>query len=304
MSTIPFDEIVPGATARLAVIDDTQYLSIRDVLMHICGLTSKRANEKWERLSDEVKNELTAFCGQFRFPGPGNPSPTPVITFKGVLKLIMLVSGEKAALYRSAMVKILQRYYAGDGSLTEEIESNAKSTSPIAQLARASMHASPAAVVSAEELAEKKRKREIEDTELHCKKLGNVKLFADTMALINPRWSEDARLRMQTEDWLKNVAFNSQLALTNGGGNGGALANGEDYRSITIGEVAHDMGKRLDHGQSIRVGSLVARKYQEKYGVSPPKQKRWVDNAERNVCAYTEKDRGIIVEALKELGMV
>jgi hypothetical protein len=28
----------------------------------------KRANENWERLSDEIKNESTAF---FRFPGPG-----------------------------------------------------------------------------------------------------------------------------------------------------------------------------------------------------------------------------------------
>jgi hypothetical protein len=205
---------------------------------------------------------------------------------------------------------IIRKHLAGDQTLHAEINANAASNSPIAQLARASMDAPASAVpevISTEELAEKKRKREIEDTELHCKKLGNVKLFTDTMTLINPRWLEDARLRMQTEDWLKNVAFNSQLALTNGSGgasNSGSLTNGEDYRSITIADVARDMGLRLDHGQSIRVGALVAKKYKKKYGVDPPKKPRWVDNQERDVCAYTEKDRDIIVEALRELRMI
>ena len=37
---------------------------------------------------------------------------------------------------RSTMVSILSRYYAGDGSLTDEIEANAVSTSPVAQMAR------------------------------------------------------------------------------------------------------------------------------------------------------------------------
>jgi hypothetical protein len=102
-------------------------------------------------------------------------------------------------------------------------------------------------------------------------------------------------------DWLKNVAFNSQLALTNGvSGNCGS----DEFKSITIGEVANSFQKRLDHSQSIKAGVLVAKKYQEKNGVKPPKQRRWVDNAEREICAYTEKDRGIIVEALKELGIV
>ena len=167
MSTIPFDEIVPGATARLALIDGVQYLSVRDVLMHVCDLTAKRANEKWERLSDEVKKELTAFCGQFKFSGPGNPAYVPVITFKGVLKLVMLVSGQKAALYRSAMVKILQRYYAGDGSLVEEVEANAQSAAPIPQMARASL-ATESSVV-AEPVPDEQsliRKRKLESLEI------------------------------------------------------------------------------------------------------------------------------------------
>lgn len=44
-----------------------------------------------------------------------------MITFKGALKLVMWIGGENAKIYRSAMVSILQRYYAGDRSLMEEV---------------------------------------------------------------------------------------------------------------------------------------------------------------------------------------
>jgi hypothetical protein len=47
-----------------------------------------------------------------------------------------MVSGENAARHRLAMVNILSRYYAGDGSLHDEIEANAISTAPVAEMAR------------------------------------------------------------------------------------------------------------------------------------------------------------------------
>jgi hypothetical protein len=51
----------------------------------------------------------------------------------------MLLSGDKAAMHRVAMVSILSRYYAGDDSLTDEIENNAASTSAVTQMARNSL---------------------------------------------------------------------------------------------------------------------------------------------------------------------
>ncbi len=42
-------------------------------------------------------------------------------------KLAMFLSGDKAAFHRAAMVSILSRYYAGDDSLTDDIEANAAS---------------------------------------------------------------------------------------------------------------------------------------------------------------------------------
>jgi len=135
MATIPFDEIVPGATVRFTTIDGVQYLSIRDLLMHVNDKNPRRALEIWERMSPALKEEVGVFCADYKFPGQGQQIQK-VITFKGAIKLIMMLSGEKAALYRTTMVGILSRYYAGDDSLTDDIEANAASTSPIAEMAR------------------------------------------------------------------------------------------------------------------------------------------------------------------------
>jgi hypothetical protein len=165
MATIPFDELVPGATARLAVIEGLQYLSLRDVIMHLCGSSSKTASKRWERYSDDVKEEVATFCRHFQFPGQGS-KPELVINFKGCLKLAMLVSGENAARHRSAMVNILSRYYAGDGSLTDEIEANAVSTSPVAQMARNAL--------AADGVVENPKKRPRVSTESFCAEVSTL----------------------------------------------------------------------------------------------------------------------------------
>ena len=69
----------------------------------------------------------------------------------------LFFTGENAKKNRSAMVGIIHRYYAGDKSLLEEIEANAKSDHPLAQMARETLP-----VDGAEELEERKRKRELE----------------------------------------------------------------------------------------------------------------------------------------------
>jgi hypothetical protein len=67
-----------------------------------------------------------------------------VTSFPGILKLIMFLPGNKAALQRSAMVNVIRRYQAGDASLVPEIQSNFASDAPIAQLARESLINDPA----------------------------------------------------------------------------------------------------------------------------------------------------------------
>ena len=303
-ATIPFDEIVAGATARLAVIEDVQYLSVRDVLMHISGLSAKRATEKWNLLSTEIKNELTEFLGQFRFPGPGNPTPVPVITFKGVLKLVMLVSGQKAALYRSAMVKILQKYYAGDSSLLEEVETNAQSAGPIQQMARASLVAEAVPVEDeALSLPFKKRKMELEmarmEAEVKAKQTTNRAAELELLQACTTSYRElcedrvmDERARLILKDNFLNMAMLQGSA----GGGPGLITNG---KPISLSLVAHELGMKIANNDLISIGQELKKRYVDKHGKPPPKHEQLCGGRATLVNTYMEGDRTLLEDVLK-----
>ena len=59
-----------------------------------------------------------------------------MISFKGCLKLVMMLPGETAKKTRSQFADILTRFYAGDSSLHGEIKANGASSAPINQLAQ------------------------------------------------------------------------------------------------------------------------------------------------------------------------
>ncbi len=128
------------------------------------------------------------------------------------------------------------------------------------------------------------------------------------MTSISPNWMQtDVRFRLQTEDMIKNIiAPTPALAIAKGVVP--AIANGpvapNASASISISQVAQEMGKRLNHGQSIQAGGLVARKYRERYNCEPTKHNQWVDGAERKINSYTERDRDLVVQALQEMGIV
>ena len=70
-ATIPFDEIVPGATVRFCVIDGVQYLSIRDMIMHVCGKDQHDAARTWREMKPERVSEVGRCLSSFHFPGQG-----------------------------------------------------------------------------------------------------------------------------------------------------------------------------------------------------------------------------------------
>ena len=62
--------------------------------------------------------------------------PTKLLSFQDAIELIMVLPGKMAKETRTKFADVLTRYMAGDQSLVEEIQANAVSTSPIAELAR------------------------------------------------------------------------------------------------------------------------------------------------------------------------
>ena len=122
-AVIPFDEIVPGATVRFCVKDGVQYLSIRDMIMCVCGKDNRRAVETWHRMSENNKDQLSHSLSVYKFPGQGQ-SEQPVITFRAAIKLVMMLPGKRAQHYRVKFSEIISRYLDGDISLCDEIKNN------------------------------------------------------------------------------------------------------------------------------------------------------------------------------------
>ena len=92
-AVMPFDEIVSGATVRFTHINGIQYLSIRDLIMHMCGKDNNRAAQTWRELPENQKDEVKKFLSTFQFPGKGQ-SEQPVITFPGAIRLSMFLPGD------------------------------------------------------------------------------------------------------------------------------------------------------------------------------------------------------------------
>jgi hypothetical protein len=82
MQVIPFDDIVSGASARVTVIEDKQYLSVRDLIMFMCDKDNNQAGRVWRDMNVEHKEEVQPFLLNFKFLGQGQ-SVQPVITFPG-----------------------------------------------------------------------------------------------------------------------------------------------------------------------------------------------------------------------------
>ena len=250
------------------------------------------------------------------------------MTIRYLQRALMILGSKVAAEFRVLIEGVFTRVMAGDQSLIEVINENAASNAPVQQAYRQALAQEPVVSPAVDELSLTRKRRmeelQIERLEMELeskkmdikrgeveiqerrdaqqsKKLADIKLFTDIKTALNPRWiSEDVRLRIQTEDWLRNVAFPAPqafpapLAIANG------VGASLDSR-IYIQDVAKEMGKHLNHGQSIQAGGLMAKKYFEKYGEKPPKEKRWVDNAERSVCSYTARDRDMMEQVLRSL---
>jgi hypothetical protein len=98
-------------------------MSVRDIIMCVCGKKANRAAETWANLSTEVIDVFSEYIQKYQFLGRGQRAQ-PVITFEGAIKLVMVLPGQKAKNTRGAFAKILARYCEGDMSLCEEISKN------------------------------------------------------------------------------------------------------------------------------------------------------------------------------------
>jgi len=266
----------------------------------VAGFNRDEAGRAIRRLPEEVF--LSAKLAERKLPGRGN-SHTKLVTFEHAIELVMVLPGRVAKETRTQFANIIRRYLAGDHSLILEIQANAHSSSPVAQLARESL-----GITTDEDLIRKRRREDLELEMLQIERderrnqvalllqqsqQSNFKFLLDNLLLLDPNWKRDERLVVQTKDLLKNICFGSQQS---------AITNGDDTsqsKPITISEIALELGHgRLTHGDACKIGKKAIELYREKHNADPPKRLQFVDGAERLVNAYTESDRDMLVRAV------
>lgn len=234
----------------------------------------------------------------------------------------MMISGDKAALYRSAMVKILSRYYAGDGSLTDEIEANARSSAPIAQMARAAL-ANEAGGGGAQEhdeitLPHKRKLQELEVARQEVE-LAKVNLAIEILKR-DSKWEHtvkrrgeyrelcldkvmDERALLLFKDEILNAVMLSAPARP-------LLTDGQEEqqqpqqqqpnnRPVSLSMVAVEIGMKILPNELISIGMELKKRYVEKHDKEPSKHDQLCGGRMTKVNSYTEDDRPLIEEVLR-----
>ena len=309
--------LATDATVRAKKISDIQVFSVFDVMNLVYPTMSDSwKNKKWKTLTEnsEFKDELEFTEEYLKYQDEDVTSnntkkrrfrKTPVMTIQGLQRLLVILGGKHAGEFRTIVLGVFTRYMAGDRSMIEEVEANAVSTAPIHQAYRQALAQEPVVdgagakrQIDREdmlfELEIQERKLALEErksrmgVELQEKNLQVVQTFSGLMTSLNPDWKSDTRLRLQIEDSMKTAMFGGQQAL---------ITNGESpatSRSISVSQVAQELGVRLNHSDSITIGRALASEYRKEHSEPPSKHRQWVDGAEREVNSYTERDRHLV----------
>ena len=114
-------DVFKGNKVRI-VNEIPKKVSVYDI-MNISGINNKTASKTFIRLKEKYP-EVSTFSRNFKFNTGQGQVLTPVVDAKGLITILMLLPGEKAALFRYKASNILVRYLAGDLSLIPEIEKN------------------------------------------------------------------------------------------------------------------------------------------------------------------------------------
>lgn len=246
-----------------------------------------------------------------------HPGPlTKLLTFQDAILFVMVLPGQVAMKVRQEFARIIIAFEAGDQRLISEINANAASESPVAQMARASLGIEPA--VDELSLTRKRRIEELEierlEVEIESKKLANAVLARDSarehLVTVADRYRElcqdtvmDERARLMLKDSFLNMA----LALQNPAGGQGQLTNGSvasangvsPNKPISLSSVAVDLGLKIADNDFISIGKEVARRYVQLHDRRPSKHEQLIRGKVTHVNSYVESDRPLVEEVLR-----
>jgi hypothetical protein len=259
---------------------------------------------------------------------PRGGGKTKLLTFQHAIELVMVLPGKMAKETRTKFADVITRYMAGDQSLVGEIEANAESTSPIAQMARdAVVEDSRKRKANREDLKITERRQTLEERR---QALEERKLALDEQKLAMVHVDETRRLenvalknRIQT-DFAKSyldiatqlggmeerdkVQFRALMSVTLGVQTrmlepAGEHANAPTQKLPTsIQIVVGNMNfKNLTNTDYQQIGRITKNKYVKAYGRAPSKHREVGANGKYfDVNDYYDDDAPMIQDAARE----
>jgi hypothetical protein len=116
--TLIFDGVFHGREKEIRITSN-KMISVFDFIKVVGG--QKDPYSTWNRILNEHKDEVQAFCTNLKFPGSGQKL-TPVVNVQGMVKLLFWLPGETAKQFRSKSAEVMIRYLGGDLTLIDEIK--------------------------------------------------------------------------------------------------------------------------------------------------------------------------------------
>lgn len=220
----------------------------------------------------------------------GGPK-TKLVSFNDALQLIMVLPGKLAKETRQKFADILKRFMAGDQSMHDELDANAKSDSPIAQMARGSLQEDYA-------LGFKRRREELElmklEEEIKAMTQSRIMNLESNLNRISDPKSNpglEERTRLLLKDTYMNLLLNQPA---------GAKTDETSSlnKPISIASVAAELGYKPTTNDAKKIGKSIKKAYVKKYGNDPPKHEQVCEGRVTRVNSYMERDRSLVEEAL------
>jgi hypothetical protein len=246
---------------------------------------------------------------------------TKLVSLRNAMQLVMVLPGKMAKETRAQFAGVIERYIAGDMSLLVEIEANASSTSPIAQMARRSLDCEDEDPLMVgfkrkrEQLELLKMEQEIKtaivndrakdadtrakDADTRAKDQTRVlDAIAEIERLRDPgRCNLDERTRLMLQDSFQNSILTGNIALISDSTNV-KKSDPSPNTPISIASVAKELGYKPTTTDAKRIGLDLRKRYIEKHGSPPTKHDQLCDGRVTQVNSYTEQDRSLMEEAL------
>jgi hypothetical protein len=290
---LSFAEIVQGRDTSVRMTHDKLLFAV-DLVMVMTGANRDDAGKVLRRLSDELFSSDK--LSERNTGGSGN-SKTKLVSFEHAIELVMVLPGKIAKETRTMFANILKRYLAGDQSLILEVNANAVSNSPIAQMARDSLGIEKDDPV----MVGFKRKREqveLLKLEEEVKAMTQTRILeaAEKLERIrNPSIPSflDERTRLMLQDSLQNSILNTSFM-----GGKAAIEGPSPNKPISIGSVAKELGYNPNTSDAKRIGLDLRKRYIKQHGKPPPKHDQLCDGRVTQVNSYNEQDRPLVEEAL------